>query len=320
MVMKVNTYLIVTRYLRSRTSDHRMYVTVACECRGAKKSRTKSRFDEEEEEVPIKRRGPYGTKKYGCPFKLKGDQVATSENWQLVVHDRRHNHAISAYHRGHAQTAILTDEQLIQTEQFRKSHMPLRNMLQFFREQNMDCAVRYVALLYYCTEIIQHPSQDEEKDAGHSRRRFRVQYSTVGGHRDDSDRYIDQNALAKLTEMIKDEETTDQIESEHSVLKLWLSTCHGDLDTVFLNIDFVIEGQIAEIKSSLEYSRLKEKYNAKGIPILKIINNNISHLEMKKIRVELKRAPEIIDDPKNKCGHYLRISHGLPCSCELITR
>ncbi|KAI5649724.1 hypothetical protein M9H77_35729 [Catharanthus roseus] len=49
-------------------------------------------------------------------------------------------------------------------------------------------------------------------------------------------RHIDQNVLAKLTEMVKDEktsqvlhfgvETTNRAESEHSVLKLWLSTCH----------------------------------------------------------------------------------------------
>ncbi|KAI5663947.1 hypothetical protein M9H77_23270 [Catharanthus roseus] len=114
-------------------------------------------------------------------------------------------------------------------------------------------------------------------------------------------------------------ETTNRIKSEHSVLKLWHSTCHGNLDTVFLNIDSVIEGQIAEIKSSFEYSMLKEKYNAKSNPILKNISNNISHLALKKIWVEIKRAPEIIDDPINKCRHYLRISHGLLCLCELIT-
>ncbi|KAI5683061.1 hypothetical protein M9H77_04289 [Catharanthus roseus] len=113
-------------------------------------------------------------------------------------------------------------------------------------------------------------------------------------------RHIDQNMLEKLTEMIKDEEiatrfingswhklineingakylrkldvlhfgveTTKPAESEHSVLKLWLSTCHGDLDTVFLNIDSVIKSQIAEIKSSLEISKLKKKFNAKSNP------------------------------------------------------
>ncbi|KAI5649098.1 hypothetical protein M9H77_35103 [Catharanthus roseus] len=84
-------------------------------------------------------------------------------------------------------------------------------------------------------------------------------------------------------------ETTNRVESEYSVLKIWLSIFHGDLDIVFLNIDSVIEGQIAEIKS--------------------ILDNNISHLALKKIWVELKRAPEIIVDPKNKYIHYLRTSH-----------
>ncbi|KAI5658868.1 hypothetical protein M9H77_27661 [Catharanthus roseus] len=114
-------------------------------------------------------------------------------------------------------------------------------------------------------------------------------------------------------------ETTNRAESEHSVLKLWLSTCYGDLDTAFLNIDLLIEGQITDIKSSLEYYRLKEKFNAKSNPILKNVSNDFSHLSLKKICVEIMRAPKIIDDPKNKCGHYLRTSHSLPCSCELIT-
>ncbi|KAI5648968.1 hypothetical protein M9H77_34973 [Catharanthus roseus] len=114
-------------------------------------------------------------------------------------------------------------------------------------------------------------------------------------------------------------ETTNRVDSEHSALELWLLTCHGDLDTAFLNIDSLIEGEIVEIKSLLEYLSLKEKYNAKSNPILKNVSNNISHLALKKIWFEIKRAPEIIDDPKNKCGHYLRTPHGLVCSCELIT-
>ncbi|KAI5648061.1 hypothetical protein M9H77_34066 [Catharanthus roseus] len=74
-------------------------------------------------------------------------------------------------------------------------------------------------------------------------------------------RYIDQNVLAKLTDIVKDEEvaqrvwtsqvlhfgveTTNRAESEHSVLKLWLSTCHGNLDTIFFNIDSLIQAQVA---------------------------------------------------------------------------
>ncbi|KAI5670645.1 hypothetical protein M9H77_11009 [Catharanthus roseus] len=52
-------------------------------------------------------------------------------------------------------------------------------------------------------------------------------------------------------------ETTNRAESEYSVLELWLSTCYGNLDTVFLNIDSRIESQIADIMASLEFSRTK---------------------------------------------------------------
>ncbi|KAI5658659.1 hypothetical protein M9H77_27452 [Catharanthus roseus] len=73
--MKVNTYLIVIRYLRSRTSDHRPYVIFTCEHGGANISRTKPRVNGEEEQVPIKRRGSYGTKNsqklYNILAKLK---------------------------------------------------------------------------------------------------------------------------------------------------------------------------------------------------------------------------------------------------------
>ncbi|KAI5659761.1 hypothetical protein M9H77_28554 [Catharanthus roseus] len=70
--------------------------------------------------------------------------MTTCENWQLFVHDRRHNYAIGVYTHGQAQATKLTDEQLIQTEQFRKSHVLTHNVLRFFREQNVGCAVWHI--------------------------------------------------------------------------------------------------------------------------------------------------------------------------------
>ncbi|KAI5677254.1 hypothetical protein M9H77_08204 [Catharanthus roseus] len=84
--IKVNKYLIVTRYLSSRTSNRRLYVTLSCERGGANKLRKKPIVDNEEEEVQVKRQGPYRTKKYGCPFKLKGEQMAMCEHWQVFVY------------------------------------------------------------------------------------------------------------------------------------------------------------------------------------------------------------------------------------------
>ncbi|KAI5657789.1 hypothetical protein M9H77_26582 [Catharanthus roseus] len=103
-------------------------------------------------------------------------------------------------------------------------------------------------------------------------------------------------------------ETTNRAESEHSVLKLWISMCHGDLDTVFLNIDSLIECQIAEIKYSLKISKLREKFAVKSNAILKNISNKISHLALKKIWLEIKKARGMVEDPGSKYLHYLRKS------------
>ncbi|KAI5682871.1 hypothetical protein M9H77_04099 [Catharanthus roseus] len=197
--IKVNTYLIVTRYLKSRTSDRRSYVTLSCERGGVNKPKKKPVIDDEEEEVQVKRRGPYGTKKFGCPFKLKGKQMAMCENWQLFVHDGRHNHAIGVYSHGHAQVAKLTEEQLIQIEQFRKSHVPSHNILRFFREQNMGCAVSAQKIYTVVAKIKKNRINREDSNmlsdivVAHPtsiemlRTRPYVQHATVGSGRDDPD-------------------------------------------------------------------------------------------------------------------------------------
>ncbi|KAI5682946.1 hypothetical protein M9H77_04174 [Catharanthus roseus] len=89
---------------------------------------------------------------------------------------------------------------------------------------------------------------------------------------------------------------------------------------MFLNIDSLIQGQIAEIKYTLEMSKLKEKYGATSNAILKNLSNKVSHLALKKIMDELKKACEMVEEPGYNCLHYLRKSHGLPCACELVHR
>ncbi|KAI5656509.1 hypothetical protein M9H77_25302 [Catharanthus roseus] len=299
------------------------------------------------------------------------------ENWQVFVHDRRHNHAIGVYTHGHAQTAKLTEEQLTQIEQFRKSH-----------ERNVGCAVSIVAKIkknrmqgrntvevlcvsairdytvFYRNRddsnmlsdiVVAHPTSIEmlrtynmpllevvgmtptDKNFTVASAFMRNEQATTyrwtkWKTRPDFLHYLFNNWLNPFahkfvrcwtkSHMHFGVETTNRADSEHLVLKLWLSTCHGDLDTIFLNIDSLIEGQIVDIKASLEFSKSKEKNNAKSNHnhIFYIVSNKISHLAFKKIWSEITRATGIYDDPKNKYGHYLRTSHGLSCACELITR
>ncbi|KAI5657910.1 hypothetical protein M9H77_26703 [Catharanthus roseus] len=376
--------------------------------------------------------------------------MAIYENWQAFVHDTRYNHAMGVYTHCHAQAAKLTEEQLIQTEQFRKSHVSTRNILRFFRERNVGCAVSAQKIFNAVAKIKKNRMQGRNKVEEVLCLSAKRDYTVFYRNREDSNvlsdivvahptsikmmrtwsyvnmpllevvgmtptenqedvcdhdqedvtdrecglmpligdvfntayhmlhrRHINQNVLAKLTELTKDEEiasqfvngswkklldeidkqeylrkldalktkwknrpeflhylfnnwfnpfahklvrywtkihmhfwveTTNRAESEHSVLKLWLSTCHGDLATAFLNIDSFIKGQIADIKASLEFSKTKEKFNTKSNQIFFIICS------------EIPRAARIYNDPKNKCGHYLRTSDGLPCAFDLITQ
>ncbi|KAI5663946.1 hypothetical protein M9H77_23269 [Catharanthus roseus] len=51
-------------------------------------------------------------------------------------------HKIGVYSHSRAQAIRLMEEQLKQTAQFRKSHVPPSNILRFSREENVGCAVR----------------------------------------------------------------------------------------------------------------------------------------------------------------------------------
>ncbi|KAI5681384.1 hypothetical protein M9H77_02611 [Catharanthus roseus] len=195
------------------------------------------------------------------PFKLKDEQMAMCENWQLFVHDRRHNHAIGVYTDGHAQAAKLTEEQLKQTEQCRKSHVPPRNILRFFREQNVGCAVKK-----YITSL----------------RRLR----RIGWGRNTVEEVLCLSAQQGYT--------------------VFYRNCE---DNNVLSDVVVAHSTLIEMMRTWPY-----------VLIMDTTYKTNNHLALKRIWLEISRAPEIIDDPKYKCGHYMRISHGFPCSCELITR
>ncbi|KAI5671563.1 hypothetical protein M9H77_11927 [Catharanthus roseus] len=72
--------------------------------------------------------------------------------------------------------------------------------------------------------------------------------------------------------------------SEYSLLKTWIVTRHDDLDMIFLKIDYLIEEQITETKTILEYSRLKEKENDKSnLVIVSCVTMLCSCVELPKI-------------------------------------
>ncbi|KAI5671795.1 hypothetical protein M9H77_12159 [Catharanthus roseus] len=348
IAMNVKTYLIITRYQRARILQHRPYIMLACERGGSVKKYKKPLVDDKEEEIPKKRCGPYGTKKCGCLFKLKGEQMATCENWQLFVHNGRHNHKIVVYNHGHAQSARLTEEQLQQTNaqkiynvvaKIRRNRMQGRSTLEevlclsaergytVFHRNREDSNVISDIVVAHPTSIAMIRTwpyvliMDTRYKTNKVLQQIKYLYFTSAMSNGQGSVINEGEPLGlDLSSVAFWVETTNRAGSEHSVLKLWLSTCHGDLDTVFLNIDSLIHGQIAEIKYTLEISRLKEKYVVKSNPIMKNLSNKMSHLDLKKIMDELKKAHQMVEEPGSNCLHYLRKSYDLPCACELINR
>ncbi|KAI5663258.1 hypothetical protein M9H77_22581 [Catharanthus roseus] len=118
------------------------------------------------------------------------------------------------------------EEQLIQTEQFRKSYVPSRNILRFFREQNMGCAVRR-----HINENVLAKLTELTKDEEEYLRKLDA-LKTKWKSKPDFLHHLFNNWLNPFAHKfvrywIKSHmhfgvETTNQVESEQSVLKLWL--------------------------------------------------------------------------------------------------
>ncbi|KAI5672003.1 hypothetical protein M9H77_12367 [Catharanthus roseus] len=259
--------------IKSRTSDCRSYVTLGCERGGANKPRKKPVVDDEEEEVQVKRSGPYGTKKCGCSFKVKGEQMTMCENWQATTY-----------------RWIL--QQI--------KHLYFSNTMSTENQEDV-CETMPKLVNGSWKKLLDKIDEQEYL------RKLDV-LKTKWKSKPDFLHYLFNNWLNPFahefmrcwtkSHMYFGMETTNRAESEHSVLKLWLSICHDDLDTVFFNIDSLIKGQIADIKALLEFSKTKEKNNAKSYHIFYIISNKIIQLVLKKIWSEITRAVGIYDDPK----------------------
>ncbi|KAI5653244.1 hypothetical protein M9H77_30431 [Catharanthus roseus] len=211
--MKANTYLIINRYLKSRTFDCRPYVTLACERGGAIRKYTKPRVDDEEE-VPIKN----AQKIYNVVAKIKKNRMQGRNTVEEVLY-------LSAQ----------------------------RGYTVFYRNAE-DSVLRNIVVAHPTSIVMIRtwpyvPIMDTTYKMNKESRLMPVIEDVFSkSYHMLCRRYIDQNVLAKLTEMVKDEEvatrvwtsevlhfgveTTNRAESKHLVLKLWLSTCHGDLDIV----------------------------------------------------------------------------------------
>ncbi|KAI5659456.1 hypothetical protein M9H77_28249 [Catharanthus roseus] len=261
--MKANTYLIINRYLKSRTSDRRPYVILACERGSALRKNTKPRVDDEEEEVPIKSGGLTGQKNsYVPPHNIL--KFSREQNVGCAVSAQKIYNVVAKIKKNRMQGQNTVEEVLCLSAQ--------RDYTVFYRNTEDNNVLSDIVVAHPTSiAMIKTWSYVLIMDTTYKTNKYNILLLEAIGMTPTGKNFTVATAFMRNEYATTYRWTTNIAESEHSVLKLWLSTCHGDFDTMFLNIDYLIEGQISEIKTSLEISKLKEKYGAKSNPILKNI-------------------------------------------------
>ncbi|KAI5663215.1 hypothetical protein M9H77_22538 [Catharanthus roseus] len=211
--------------------------------------------------------------------------MAMCENWQLFVHDGRHNHAIGVCSHRHTQAVKLTEKQLIQIEQFRKSHVPPRNILRFFREQNVGCSVSSQKIYNIVAKIKKNRMQ------GQNTVEEVLCLSTIQDYTVFYRNHEDSNMLSDIVvahptsiEMLRTwpyvliMDTTYKtnnafMRNEQATTYRWVLQ---QIKHLYFSNTMSTENQedVCETmpKASLEFSRTKEKHNAKSNHIFYIIS------------------------------------------------
>ncbi|KAI5657659.1 hypothetical protein M9H77_26452 [Catharanthus roseus] len=249
--------------------------------------------------------------------------MAMYENWQVFVHDGRHNHTIGVYTHGHTQATKLTEEQLIETEQFRKSHVPPRNILQFFREQNVSCAASAQKIYNVVAKIKKHMMQGrntvEEVLSQSAKLGYMVFYGNCADNNVLSDIIVAHPTSIEMMRMwpyilimdttLKQTRMTPTgknftvaiafIRNEQAMTYRWVLQ---QIKHLYFSNTMSTENQedvcVHEPKASLEFSRTKENFNAKSNQILRMISTG----SISKVR-EMRRlakgvlSPVLPEDP-----------------------
>ncbi|KAK9927751.1 hypothetical protein M0R45_024920 [Rubus argutus] len=130
----LNGFVIVTLRSDNGKGNKRPRVTLGCERSGEPDSRSST---EKERKNMYKRHT--GTKKCGCPFRLKGKKLAADDDWQLIVVVGVHNHAAGYSEQGHSFAGRLSQEERSLLMELSKRLLQPREILAILKEENAHC-------------------------------------------------------------------------------------------------------------------------------------------------------------------------------------
>ncbi|XP_021728427.1 uncharacterized protein LOC110695509 [Chenopodium quinoa] len=110
--------------------------------------------------------------------------------------------------------------------------------------------------------------------------------------------------------------STCRVESQHSAVKMWFDSLTSSLDTVWARVHCHIGNQIIAIRNDLEASRSKIGQKYRQLPLSRI-NGKVSQHCLKILDKETKRMRDLSYHVYERCGCALRVTHGLPCACQI---
>ncbi|KAI5658357.1 hypothetical protein M9H77_27150 [Catharanthus roseus] len=231
---------------------------------------------------------------------------------------------------GFLKATRLREEQLQQTEQFRKSHVSPRNILRFFREQRRWlCSKKIYNVVAKIMKNRMHGRNTlEEVLCLSAQQGYTVFYRNCEESNVLSDIVIAHPtsiAMIRTSSYVLITDTTYKTNRDDPTGKNFTVAtafmCNEHATTYRWALQQIKHLYVSSAMSTGNVSILNdEKYEVKSNPILKNVSNYINHMALKKIWLEIKKAGELSDDAQSKYGHYLRKSHGLPCACELFAR
>ena len=107
----------------------------------------------------------------------------------------------------------------------------------------------------------------------------------------------------------------NRVESAHWRLKRLLADSRGDLCICWDAMNNMIKLHHTELKASFEHS-IHRQIHIYNTPVYKHLNGRVSRRVLDHIADELVRVNTVGID-SSACGCVLKVTHGIPCACEL---
>ena len=140
-VANENRVVVVIKRLDGGAGKRKARVYIGCELGGTfrewkgKKNRFKPSVDEDSD---VKSNVDSGSRKRGCPFLLKGEEININGPWALEVKNAVHDHLLPEYFEGHAYVQRLSKEQEDFVVRLSLNNVRLKNILQELKEKFSD--------------------------------------------------------------------------------------------------------------------------------------------------------------------------------------